>query len=57
MRALIAQVRGAMLAGSLGVNQERMEDWERWASAEADRLDPILSGQIMAHLALADEGR
>ena len=46
-----------MLAGSLGVNQERMEDWERWASAEADRLDPILSGQIMADLALADEGR
>ena len=51
LRALIARVRGAVVAGSVGVEQDRLEEWERWASAEADRLDPILSGQIMTHLA------
>ena len=50
LRALIARVRDAAVAGSIGVDQSRLEDWECWASAEADRLDPILSGQIMTHL-------
>lgn len=51
LRALIARVRDAVAAGSGGVDQDRLEEWERWASAEADRLDPIVSGQIMSHLA------
>ena len=55
LRVLIARVRGAVVAGSVGVDQVRLEDWERWASAEADRLDPILSGQVMTHLAPADD--
>jgi hypothetical protein len=55
LRALITRVRGAVLAGSVGVDQARLEEWERWASAEADRLDPILSGQIMTHLASPEE--
>ena len=50
LRVLIARVRGAVVAGSVGVDQRRLQEWERWASAEADRLDPILSGQIMTHL-------
>jgi hypothetical protein len=55
LRALIASVRGAVLAGSAGVGQDRLEEWERWASAEADRLDPIRSGQIMTHLMAEEE--
>jgi hypothetical protein len=51
LRALIARVRDAAVTGSVGVSQRRLAEWERWASAEADRLDPILSGQIMTHLA------
>jgi hypothetical protein len=51
LRALIARVRGGVLAGSTGIDHDRLEEWEHWASAEADRLDPILSGQIMTHLA------
>lgn len=50
LRALIASVRDAVTAGSVNVDQERLKDWEQWACAEADRLDPILSGQIMSHL-------
>jgi hypothetical protein len=51
LRALIARVRAAAVAGSVEVGQDRLSEWERWASAAADRLDPILSGQIMTHLA------
>jgi hypothetical protein len=56
LRALIARVRGAVLAGSAAIDQARLSEWERWASAEADRLDPILSGQIMTHLVPQEEG-
>jgi hypothetical protein len=55
LRALIARVREAAVGGSAGVDQARLEEWERWASAEADRLDPLLSGQIMSHLAPPEE--
>jgi hypothetical protein len=51
LRALIARVRGAVVAGSASIDQDRLDEWECWASAEADRLDPILSGQIRTHLA------
>lgn len=55
LRALIARVRDAVVAGSVGVDETRLAQWEQWASAEANRLDPILSGQIMAHLAPLEE--
>lgn len=32
------------------ISNQRLSDWEAWALAEADKLDPILSGQIMSHL-------
>lgn len=51
LRVLIAGVRDAVIAGSVEVSPERLGEWEQWAVAEADRLDPILSGQIMMHLA------
>jgi hypothetical protein len=50
LRALIARVRDAVGAGDAEVDRKRLEEWERWALAEADRLDPILSGQIKTHL-------
>jgi len=34
--------------GKLG--NERLTDWEAWALAEADKLNPILSGHIMSRL-------
>lgn len=50
LRALVARVRSAVLAGLVDVGEERLREWERWASAEADRLDPLLSGQVLSHL-------
>lgn len=50
LRTLIAQVRAAAVAGSIDVGNGELTEWEKWASGEADRLDPVLSGQIMKHL-------
>jgi hypothetical protein len=49
LRALVAQVKRELEhRGDIG--KQRLSDWEEWALAEADKLDPILSGQIMSHL-------
>jgi hypothetical protein len=48
LRALVAQVRNALQQRE-DVDSERLKEWELWALREADKLDPILSGQIMAH--------
>lgn len=51
----LTSVRSTVGAGSLGLDQARLDEWERWASAEADRLDPVLSRQILTHLAPLEE--
>lgn len=55
LRALLARVRGAIEDGALAVGSADLAAWEAWVSAEADRLDPVLSGQVMAHLLPAGE--
>ncbi|MDY6949552.1 MAG: hypothetical protein SXG53_28040, partial [Pseudomonadota bacterium] len=37
--------RSAISAGAIHVDR-----WERWALAQADRVDPVLSGQVLKHL-------
>lgn len=50
LRVLIERVRSAAIAGALEIDDLRLQEWEQWAQAEADRLDPVISGQIMSHL-------
>ena len=57
LRALIASVRDAVKTGSVPVDQAAFAAWEQWASAEADRIDPVLSGQVLTHLAPDHEER
>jgi hypothetical protein len=47
LRALVARVRAAAVAGSVDVDAERLAEWEGWASAEADRPS-ISSGPALA---------
>ncbi|WP_188820765.1 hypothetical protein [Novosphingobium indicum] len=49
LRALIPQVREA-LSSHADVDSQSLGEWEAWARAEADKLDPVLSGQILQHL-------
>ena len=51
IRALVAQVRAAVARGEgLAVTGEQLARWERWALAEAHRLDPVMSEQVLTHL-------
>lgn len=50
IRALVEQVRAAVVRGSVGLSAEQLERWQRWALDQADRLDPVQSGQVLSHL-------
>lgn len=50
IRALVERVRRAIDEGSVEIDCATLEAWQQWALAEADRLDPVRSGQIMTHL-------
>jgi len=49
IRALAQRVGDAM-TGQEGIDPAEIEAWQQWALSEADRLDPILSGQVLSHL-------
>ena len=49
LRALVVAVRLAMQQRA-DVTTQSLAAWEEWALGEADKLDPIMSGQIMSHL-------
>ncbi|QWW71177.1 hypothetical protein [Rhizobium sp. WYJ-E13] len=50
IRALVERVRMAITEGSAEIDEARLTAWERWALREADRIDPIRSGQFLTHL-------
>lgn len=50
IRALVGRVKVAALAGSASITAEQLVAWEAWAQSYADRLDPVLSGQILSHI-------
>lgn len=50
IRALIENVRGAVVAGSLAIQAGQLQRWEGWALRQANLLDPVLSGQVLSHL-------
>lgn len=55
LRSLIARVSAAVADGRLNLSAEQLAEWRRWAEREADRLDPVLSGQVRTHLLLPDD--
>jgi hypothetical protein len=54
IRFLVERVKAAVLAGSTDVTPVELAAWERWAGDYADRLDPVLSGQILSHIRLTE---
>lgn len=58
IRALAERVGAAVQEGSVAATPEQLARWQAWARAQADRLDPVVSGQVLSHLvvpALDDE--
>jgi hypothetical protein len=50
LRSLIARVGAAVAEGRLDLSPQQLAEWRAWADAQADRLDPVLSGQVATHL-------
>ena len=49
-RALAEQVNKAVGAGSLNLTASQLGRWRSWVLSEADRIDPVISGQVMSHI-------
>lgn len=49
IRSLVVEMRQAIESGSDEIAPSQFAQWEEWALAEADRLDPIVSGQFRSH--------
>ncbi|SFR97774.1 hypothetical protein [Sphingomonas jatrophae] len=50
LRSLIAKVAKAVEAGALDLPPNALAEWRAWADGEADKTDPVTSGQVRAHL-------
>lgn len=50
LRSLISNVASAIEAGQLDLTLEQFAEWRQWADQEADKLDPVISGQVRTHL-------
>jgi hypothetical protein len=50
LRNLIARVGTAVMSGRLDMSAEQLSEWRAWADQEADKLDPVISGQVRTHL-------
>jgi hypothetical protein len=51
IRALVARVENAVVERQVfGVSAEQVARWKQWALSKADELDPVSSGQVLAHL-------
>lgn len=50
LRSLTTRVAMAVADGRLDMSAAQLAEWRNWADQEADKLDPVISGQVEAHL-------
>ncbi|MEP0191929.1 MAG: hypothetical protein ABJP70_05830 [Erythrobacter sp.] len=50
IRELVEQVSAAVESGVVEVSGEELADWKGWANGYVNRIDPVLSGQVLSHL-------
>lgn len=51
IRNIVAEIESSLLLGdSPGLTPERVARWKIWALAQANVIDPVLSGQVLSHL-------
>ncbi len=59
IRSLVQRVGAAMLSeNGAAIGPDRIESWKRWALAQADAIDPVISGQVLVdlHVSELDDG-
>ncbi len=55
IRSLVIRVKVAIAAGqSVDLPPEQLLSWEAWALEQADRIDPVISGQVLSHLSVPE---
>lgn len=54
LRVLIEQVASAVVSGALDVDPDRLAKWRAWVLREADLIDPVISGQVLAHIVVPE---
>ncbi len=50
LRSLTMRVARAVVDGRLDMSAAQLAEWRQWADQEADKLDPVISGQVRLHL-------
>ena len=50
IRELVTRVKEAAISGDVDIGGDDLASWEAWALSYADRVDPVLSGQIHSHI-------
>ncbi len=50
IRILVDEVRAAIVTGGHDLSPVELKAWEEWALEQADRIDPIKSGQFLSHI-------
>jgi uncharacterized protein YbjQ (UPF0145 family) len=56
LRSLITRVSTAVMEGQLEMSADQVAEWREWADQEADKLDPVISGQVRMHLLPSNRG-
>jgi hypothetical protein len=54
IRRYVEAVRAESAARPSGISSEALAAWASWALAEADRIDPVVSGRFISDLAAAE---
>jgi len=55
IRRYVATVRDQLNARAEPAPEEAIEAWATWALAEADRIDPVISGEFLSNLAVSED--
>lgn len=50
IRALVSRVKAVADIDAALLDRQTFDDWEGWARAEANKIDPVRSGQIYPRL-------
>ena len=47
IRAYVAAVQAVVANETVSISAEEMQRWSKWALAEADRIDPVISARFL----------
>ncbi len=55
IRAYVASIESDIASGRYSVSGAQFEEWQEWALRQADRLDPVTSGSVLASMKIGSD--